>query len=98
MIAVIPSPSVSTVLSDAYGSAFERASQKERLLFVEAIAFSLRVECEFNESLSLIFGSVPNLPASIYTSAKVGRNEALRLLAVLQVAIIEGYSVAAFKA
>lgn len=90
-------PSVHSVLAQVYGSEFERASQDERLLFVEAISFSLRVECEFNESLSLIFGRPPSLPASIYTSAKVEVNEGLKLLAVLQVAIVEGFSVAAAK-
>ena len=97
MIAVMTPPSVSAVLRGVYGSEFDRASQKERLLLVEAIAFSLRVDCEFNESLSLIFGKPPNMPTAIYTSAKVERNEGLKLLAVLQVAIVEGYSVAAIK-
>jgi len=96
MVAVITPSFASAVLSDVYGSEFERATQKERLLFVEAIAFSLRVDCEFNESLSMIFGMPPNLPAAIYTSAKVERNEGLKLLAVLQVAIVEGYAALAF--
>lgn len=85
-------PSVSAVLSKAYGSEFSDASQKERLLFVEAIAFCLRVDCEFNEALSLIFGEHLNLPASVYTRAKVETNEGLKLLAVLQGAIVEAYS------
>ncbi|MEG4419406.1 hypothetical protein QUA70_12455 [Microcoleus sp. LAD1_D5] len=95
MVVTVPN-SVSTVLADVYGSEFERASQKERLLFMEAIAFSLRVDCDFNESLGLIFGTYPNLPMSIYTPAKIERNEGLKLLAVLQVAIVEGYAALAF--
>lgn len=95
MIAVIATHSVSAALRDAYGSGFERATQAERLLFLEVIAFSLRVDdCEFNESLALIFGTPPNMPASLYAPAELGRNEALKLLAVLQVAIVEGYAAA----
>ncbi|MEG4251088.1 hypothetical protein [Microcoleus sp. Pol10D4] len=95
MVVTVPN-SVSTVLADVYGAEFERASQKERLLFIEAIAFCLRVDCEFNEGLALIFGTYPNLPMSIYTPAKIQRNEGLKLLAVLQVAIVEGYAALAF--
>jgi hypothetical protein len=97
MIAVMTPPSVSAVLRDAYGAEFERATQTERLAFLEAIAFSLRVDCEFWESLALIFGTPPSVPASIYSPAELGRNEALKLLAVLHVAIIEGYAVVAFS-
>jgi hypothetical protein len=96
MVAVMTPHSVSAVLRDAYGPGFERATQVERLVFLEAIAFGLRVDCEFNEALALTFGTYPNMPMSIYTPAKIERNEGLKLLAVLQVAIVEGYSVAAF--
>lgn len=96
MVAIMTTPSVSNVLREAYGAEFECATQTERLVFLEAIAFSLRVDCEFNESLALIFGTPPNIPAAIYTPAKLGRNEAIKLLAVLHVAIVEGYAVAAF--
>lgn len=94
MLVIVPN-SASKVLTDAYGLDFEKANQKERLLFLEAIAFCLRVDCEFNESLAMIFGTYPNLPMSIYTPAKIGINEGLKLLAALQVAIVERYSVEA---
>jgi len=88
-------PSVSSVLTDVYGLEFERASQSDRLVLMEAIAFSLRVGDEFNENLSLM-GTPSHMPAAIYTSAKLERNEGLKLLAVLQVAIVEGYAALAF--
>lgn len=92
---IIP-PSVSRVLADAYGLEFERASQEERLLIVEAIALSMRLGHGFRKSLAVMIDDSPALPLTIYTPATVGRNEGVRLLAVLQVAIVEHYSAAAF--
>lgn len=88
-------PSVSAVLSDAFGADFSLASQEERLLLIEAVAFSLREGGEFCDNLRAVVGHAPDMPHNIYTSAAVGTNEGLKLLAILQVAIVEDYSVLA---
>jgi hypothetical protein len=92
-IGEIDEPSVSSVLLSLFGSEFCHAMQHERLVLMEAIAFSLRVGGAFSENLCAIRSGV-NLPQAIFTRAEVERNEGLKLLAVLQVAIVEGYSVA----
>ncbi len=91
----ITSPSVSKALSDVYGSDFGRASQDERLVLLEAIAFSLRVGGAFCDNLRNVVSDDLDMPCGIFTSTKVERNEGLKLLAILQVAIVEGYSVLA---
>lgn len=84
-------PSVSVVLSDAFGSDFSRASQDERLLLMEAVAFSLREGGRFCDNLRAVVGCAPDLPHDIYTGAGLGTNEGLKLLAILQVAIVESF-------
>lgn len=93
----IVSPSVSEALSDIYGSDLGGATQEERLVLVEAIAMTLRVGGFFCDNLRAAVGHDPDMPCAVYTSAGISRNEGLRLLAVLQVAIVEGYSVSAAK-
>lgn len=88
----IISPSVSSALSEVYGPEFCRANTEECLLLVEAIALSLRVGGAFHDNLRAVEED-GNMPCGLYTSAAVDRNEGLKLLAVLQVAIVEGYSV-----
>ena len=62
---------------------------------METVALSLRVGGAFCDNLRAVVGDGPDMPCGIYTPAGVARNEGLKLLAVLQVAIVEGYSVLA---
>ncbi|MCC3410553.1 MULTISPECIES: hypothetical protein [unclassified Microcoleus] len=87
----ITSPPVFKVLSDVYGSDFGDATQEERLVLVEAIAYSLRVGGAFRDNLRNVVNGDLDMPCGIFTSAGVGRNEGLKLLAILQVAIVECY-------
>lgn len=87
---IIP-PSVYSVLLEVYGLEFCRATTEERLILLETIAFGLRVGGAFCDNLRAVVGDGPDMPCGIYTSAGVGRNEGLKLLAVLQVAIVEGW-------
>lgn len=86
--------SVSSVLFEHFGFEFSEARQDEKLILLEAIAFSLRLGGAWCENLCAIrCGS--HLPKSVFTRAPLERNEGLKLLAVLNVAIIEGYAVKA---
>ncbi|WP_293335901.1 hypothetical protein [Microcoleus sp. CAWBG58] len=89
---IIP-PSVSTVLFEVFGSDFSRADRDELLILLEVVALSLRQEGAFCDSLREVVGS--DMPCGIYTHAAIGKNEGLKLLAILQVAIVESYSVLA---
>lgn len=91
---IIP-PSVSTVLFEAFGSDFSRTDRNELLVLLEAIALNLRDEGAFCDSLRAVVGHDIDMPFGIYTFAAVGKNEGLKLLAILQVAIVESYSVLA---
>lgn len=89
-------PSVSGALREVYGSEFCRANTEECLILVEAIALSLRVGGAFCDNLRAVEED-GNMPCGLYTSAGVDLNEGLKLLAALQLAIVERYSVAVFK-
>lgn len=90
----IATPFVHTVLVEVYGPDFCRANTEECLLLLETIAFSLRVGGAFSDNLRAVVGDGPDMPCGIYTPAGVGRDEGLKLLAMLHVAIVERYSVA----
>lgn len=89
-------PSVSKALIDVYGCDLREAQTEECLVLMEAIAFSLRIGGAFSDNLRAVIGDGPDMPCGIYTPAGVGRNEGLKLLAMLQIAIVEGYAAAAF--
>ncbi len=93
----IATPLVHTVLTEAYGPDVCHASTEECLILMETVALCLRVGGAFSDNLRAVVGHGPDMPCGIYTPAGVGRNEGLRLLAVLQVAIVERYSVAALN-
>jgi hypothetical protein len=84
-------PTVSQILSELYGSDFSRATQEQRLLLVEDIARSLRTGEAWGFNLCAV-GSGTSLDLVI-VPLYLGRNEGLKLLAILNVAIVEGYSV-----
>ena len=88
-------PTVSEVLSNAFGSDFSGATQEQRLLLLEAIAFSLRTGCDWQHSLGATYSrtGVPKMPALCFCLAEITRNEGLKLMVILNVAIVEGYSV-----
>jgi len=90
-------PTVSEVLSNAFGSDFSRASQDQRLLLLEVIAFSLRTGCAWQNSLGSVCSraKAPKMPALCFCLAEMTRNEGLKLIALLNVAIVKGYSLLA---
>lgn len=93
----IATPLVHTVLVEVYGSDLCRATEEECLVLLEALAFSLRVGGAFCDNLRAVVGDGLNMPCGIYTPAGVGRNEGLKLLAMLQVGLVERYSVVALN-
>ena len=91
-------PTVSEVLFNAFGSDFSEATQRQRLLLLEAVAFSLRSGRSWRANLdSIRYDSRYDspLPESIFIRAEITTNEGLKLMAILNVAIVEGYSVLA---
>ncbi len=94
-ISEIDEPSVSSVLLTLFGIEFSEASLDQKLALLEAVAYSLREGGSFRENLMVVVDCDPDMP-EVLTSATVQTNEGLKLMAVLQVAIVEGYSVAAF--
>ncbi|MEG3859192.1 hypothetical protein [Microcoleus sp. herbarium12] len=94
-IGEIDEPSVSSVLLTLFGTEFNEASLDQKLALLEAVAYSLREGGSFRENLMGVVGCGPDMP-EVLTSAAVQTNEGLKLMAVLQVAIVDGYSVAEF--
>ena len=90
---------VSEVLSNAFGSDFSKATQEQRLLLLEAVALSLRKGGAWQHNLNLVCSRAKDsqMPSSCTPSIwiEINRNEGLKLLAILNVAIVEGYSVVA---
>lgn len=96
-IGEIEDPSVSTVLLSVFGSEFCEASLDQKLALLEGIAYSLREGGSFRENLISVLGCGLEMPiADIRTSAAIQTNEGLKLMAMLQVAIVEEYSALAF--
>lgn len=96
-IADIIPPSVSSVLAEVYGSDLCQATVEECLVLVEATALSLREGGRFCDNLRAVVYQSMDMPCGIYTSAEMSRNEGLKLLAILQVTIVEHYSAATFQ-
>jgi hypothetical protein len=87
---------VSKALFSTFGSDFSRATQDQRLLLVEAVAFNLRAwRGVWGDSLCLLQYRGSVLPLAIFVPAHLERNEGLKLLADLNAVIVEGYSVLA---
>ncbi|MEG4915763.1 hypothetical protein [Microcoleus sp. B7-D4] len=82
-------PSVSSALSALFGAEFCEANLDQKLALLEAVAYSLREGGSFFENLMGVIGCGLDTPG-------IQTNEGLRLMAVLQVAIVEGYSALAF--
>lgn len=90
-------PTVSEVLANAFGSDFSRATQEQRLLLVEAVALSLRTG-GWQHKLHLVCSRVRHSqrpPEDCFLPLEITRNEGLKLFAILNVAIVEGYAVVA---
>lgn len=90
-------PTVSEVLTNAFRSDFSEATQPQRLLLIEAVAFSLRTGCSWQNTLRFVCSRArsPTMPALCFCLAEMTTNEGLELMAILNVAIVEGYSVVA---
>jgi len=94
---IASSSTVSEILAGVFGSDFSGATQDQRLLLLEAVALSLRTG-GWRHKLRLVCSRIPaskRLPEECFSGAELSRNEGLKLLAILNVAIIEGYSVLA---
>ncbi len=89
--------SVFSVLFRVFGSEFCDATLDQRLVLLEAVAYSLRQGGDFYENLRGVAGCGPEMPPAILglTGAKLPTNEGLKLMVAIHVAIVEGYSVAA---
>lgn len=88
---------VSQVLTDVFGADFSRATQDQRLLLLEAVALVLRVGGVWAHKLSVVCFRAhdTSFPENCFFYGELTTNEGLRLLAILNVAITEGYSVEA---
>ncbi|WP_293135894.1 hypothetical protein [Microcoleus sp. bin38.metabat.b11b12b14.051] len=82
-------PSVYNALIRIYGLGFCDASVNECLVILEAVALSLRVCGAFSDNLRVVVGDDMDMPCGIYISSELGQDEGLKLLAILQVAIVE---------
>lgn len=91
-------PTVSAILANVFGSDFSEATQEQRLLLVEVIVLCLRTGGAWSNKLHFVCSrtKAPAMPEACFFFAEIGRNEGLKLLAVLQVAIVEGYAALAF--
>lgn len=95
----ITRPTVSEVLFDSFGFDFAGATQDQRLLLLEAVVLSLRTG-GWQHKLHLVCCRTRHsqrLPDNCFSPTQLGRNEGLKLVAVLNVAIIEGYTAEAFN-
>jgi len=90
-------PSVSETLSSIFGSDFSGATQKQRLLLLEAVAFSLRNGCSWSNNLHFVCAraKAPKMPEECFAFLQITTNEGLKLLAILNVAIVEGFAISA---
>ncbi|MEG4366835.1 MULTISPECIES: hypothetical protein [unclassified Microcoleus] len=90
-------PTVSKVLFNAFGSDFSGATQEQRLLLLQTVALCLRTGGAWSNKLHFARQPVnaPSMPETCFVFVELGRNEGLKLLAILNVAIVEGYSVVA---
>jgi hypothetical protein len=86
------------ILTGVFGSSFSGATQEQRLLLLEAVALTLRRGGAWSNMLHFVCSRTKasgGLPDRCFVSVELSRNEGLKLLAILNVAIIEGYSVLA---
>lgn len=91
--------SVSDVLSQTFGSDFGEATLDQKLVLVEAVARAVRRDIAFHVSLYDLLADVGLtpycqafvMPDSVFTTAKVQVDEGIKLLAALQVAIVESF-------
>jgi hypothetical protein len=91
-------PSVAEAVFQSFGLDFCDSSLDEKLVLLEALAFTLRDGNSFRENLLAVAsgGSPVGLP-NIFSTAPLEVNEALKLMAALQAAIVEDYSVKCAK-
>jgi hypothetical protein len=85
------------ILSSVFGSSFSGATQEQRLLLLEAVALTLRKGGAWSNMLHFVCSRTASgrPPDCCFVFVELSRNEGLKLLTTLNVAIIEGYSVLA---
>ena len=90
-------PSVSEILSSVFGSDFSGATQEQQLLLLEAVAVSLRKGGAWQHNLNSVCSraGMHRMPRDSFPCIEITRNEGLKLMAILNVAIVEGYAVMA---
>lgn len=90
-------PTVSQILSEVFGSDFSGATQDQRLLLLEAVALNLRKGGAWQHNFNLVCSRAGTyrMPKDCFPCIEISRNEGLKLLAILNVAIVEGYAVVA---
>ncbi len=87
-------PSIAEAVFQSFGLNFCSANLDQKLVLLEALAFTLRDGGEFRQNLLTVAsgGSPVGLP-DISSTLPLGINEGLELMTVLHAAIIEDYSV-----
>jgi len=90
-------PTVSEALFNAFGSDFSTATQEQRLLLLEAVALTLRTGGGWSNTFHFVCSRAraPKMPKDCFPFLQISTNEGLKLLAVLHVAIVEGYALLA---
>jgi hypothetical protein len=90
-------PTLPEILAGTFGSDFSRATQEQRLLLLETVALSLRKGGGWQNQLRFVCSRVGSqkMPKACFPCIQMTTNEGLQLLATLNVAIVEGFSVAA---
>jgi hypothetical protein len=88
-------PTVSEILACVFGSDFSGATQAQRLLLLEAVTLVLRTGGAWSNKLRFVCSrtKAPKIPEDCFPFVEITTNEGLKLLAILNVAIVEGYSV-----
>jgi hypothetical protein len=94
----IDPPSVTTVLKSAFGQDFERATLRQKLVVLEAVAILLRDSADtFGDALDIAVSDDEsiNIPREIdlYSDVFESPKEGLQLMGILYSAIIEDYAV-----
>jgi hypothetical protein len=86
--------SLSQVLAGIFGSDFSGATQEQRLLLLEAVALTLRIGGAWSNNLRFLCSRArtPKMPQESFPFVQISTNEGLKLLAILNVVIVEGYS------
>ena len=94
---IAPTLTVSEILARVFDPDFSKATHDQRLLLLEAVALSLRTGGAWSNMLHFVCSrtKAPKIPQDCFEFTQITTNEGLKLIAILNVAIVEGYAVLA---